>query len=85
MNTDVAKRRPTQRKLIRVDLDCAMFFTLDGKVLHQYHGIVPLSIVRLARGGVGDWFGSHGCVRLVEADARALFDWAPLPTAVHVV
>lgn len=30
------------------------------------------------------WFGSHGCVRLQEADAKTLYDWAPLGTTVFV-
>jgi lipoprotein-anchoring transpeptidase ErfK/SrfK len=65
-------------------MNYAMFFTTDGKALHQYHGAVPLNVVRTFRGKVSEWFGSHGCVRLSEADARALFEWAPLGTAVEV-
>lgn len=67
-----------------VQMNYAMFFTADGKALHQYHGAVPLNIVRTFRGKVSEWFGSHGCVRLSEADARALFEWAPLGTSVEV-
>ena len=32
-----------------------------------------------------DSFGSHGCVRLTESDAKALFEWTPLHTLVEVV
>ncbi|KMQ83588.1 hypothetical protein RF55_19591 [Lasius niger] len=46
------------------------------KALHQYHGLVPLSVVRTARSGASDWFGSHGCVRLAEADAKVMYGWA---------
>jgi lipoprotein-anchoring transpeptidase ErfK/SrfK len=67
-----------------VQMNYAMFFTTDGKALHQYHGAAPLSVVRTFRSRVSEWFGSHGCVRLSEADARALFEWAPLGTAVEV-
>jgi lipoprotein-anchoring transpeptidase ErfK/SrfK len=67
-----------------VQMDYAMFFTADGKALHQYHGAVPLSVVRTFRGKVSEWFGPHGCVRLSEPDARALFEWAPLGSAVEV-
>jgi lipoprotein-anchoring transpeptidase ErfK/SrfK len=67
-----------------VQMNYAMFFTADGKALHQYHGAVPLSVVRTFRGKVSEWFGSHGCVRLSETDARALFEWAPLGTTVEV-
>jgi lipoprotein-anchoring transpeptidase ErfK/SrfK len=67
-----------------VQMNYTMFFTADGKALHQYHGAVPLSVVRTFRGKVSEWFGSHGCVRLSETDARALFEWAPLGTTVEV-
>ncbi|HEX9172507.1 MAG TPA: L,D-transpeptidase, partial [Telluria sp.] len=29
-------------------------------------------------------FGSHGCVRLDEADAQMLYEWASIGTAVEV-
>ncbi|WP_081687011.1 L,D-transpeptidase family protein [Chitinilyticum litopenaei] len=46
----------------------------DGKAFHQYHG-PSFTAVRLGR-GISDWFGSHGCVRLSEDDAKSLFNWA---------
>jgi lipoprotein-anchoring transpeptidase ErfK/SrfK len=61
-----------------------MFFSADGKAIHQYHGLVPLSVVRAAK-SASDWFGSHGCVRLTEADAKALFEWTPEMTKVVVL
>jgi lipoprotein-anchoring transpeptidase ErfK/SrfK len=67
-----------------VQMNYAMFFTADGKALHQYHDAVPLSVVRTFRDKVSDWFGSHGCVRLSEADARTLFEWTPLGTVLEV-
>jgi lipoprotein-anchoring transpeptidase ErfK/SrfK len=62
----------------------AMFFTHDGKAIHQYHGPAPLWLVRSLKQDTSDWFGSHGCVRLAEGDARTLFDWAPMRTTVHI-
>jgi lipoprotein-anchoring transpeptidase ErfK/SrfK len=78
------KHHPYRSRVYGVRMDYAMFFTDDGKALHQYHGPVPLSIVRLARNHVSEWFGSHGCVRLSEADARRLYEWAPVGTMVQV-
>lgn len=79
------KQHPYRSKTYGVEMDYAMFFTEDGKALHQYHGPIPLSVVRTMRQGVSDWFGSHGCVRLQEEDARALYEWAPMNTKVTVV
>ena len=67
-----------------VQMNYAMFFTADGKALHQYHGPVPLTAVRTFRSRVSEWFGSHGCIRLCEADARTLFEWTPHGTVVEV-
>jgi lipoprotein-anchoring transpeptidase ErfK/SrfK len=50
----------------------------------MHDGAVPLSVVRTFRSQVTKWFGSHGCVRLCEAVARALFEWASLGTTVEV-
>jgi lipoprotein-anchoring transpeptidase ErfK/SrfK len=68
----------------QVPMHYAMFFTQDGKALHQYHGMVPLGVVRALKEHVTDYLGSHGCVRLAEQDAKALYDWTPIGTAVHV-
>lgn len=78
------KHHPYRSRTYNVQMDYAMFFTHDGKALHQYHGVVPLSIVRTARSSVSEWFGSHGCVRLAEADAKALYGWAAVGTTVMV-
>lgn len=78
------KNHPYRSKTYNVQMDYAMFFTKDGKAIHQYHGAVPLSVVRTARSKVSDWFGSHGCVRLTKEDAKALYDWAPAGTQVHI-
>lgn len=79
------KEHPYRSHKYNVQMDYAMFFSVDGKALHQYHGPISLSMVRAMRQGVSDWFGSHGCVRLSEEDARDLFGWAVVGTEVHVV
>jgi membrane carboxypeptidase/penicillin-binding protein len=66
-----------------VPMHYALFFTTDGKAFHQYHGLMPLSVVRAFKEAVTDYVGSHGCVRLTEQDARALLQWADLRT--HVI
>ncbi|MBI4795239.1 MAG: L,D-transpeptidase [Deltaproteobacteria bacterium] len=40
------KQHPYRSKTYDVQMDYAMFFTQDGKALHQYHGPIPLSVVR---------------------------------------
>ena len=66
-----------------VKMHYAMFFTHDGKAIHQYHGPAFSSIRLLKEKGAG-WFGSHGCVRLREEDANSLFSWAPIHTMVLI-
>ena len=78
------KQHPYRSKTYDVPMNYAMFFTQDGKALHQYHGPVPLSVVRTMKQEVSDWFGSHGCVRLEEDAARTLYEWAPMNTKVTV-
>lgn len=77
------KEHPCRSKTYDVQMNHAMFFTADGKALHQYHGVMPLAVLRLMKSGT-DWIGSHGCVRLTESDAAALYKWAPLNTVVDV-
>lgn len=67
----------------KVRMDYAMFFTHDGKAIHQYHGPVPWALLRTGR-ALTERVGSHGCVRLTEADAERLFKWALVGTEVHV-
>jgi len=64
-------------------MNYAMFFH-GGEAIHQHHGF-SFTLDRFFRTQVSDWFGSHGCVRLTEDDAHALFDWTPLGTVVKVV
>ncbi len=78
------KRHPWVSGTYHVRMNYALFFTRDGKALHQYHGQVPLGVLRAARHWLSRWFGSHGCVRLAEADAKALWEWTPFGTRVQV-
>ena len=71
-------------KTYNAKMDYAMFFTTDGKAIHQYHGPAPWPLLRAGR-ALTEWVGSHGCVRLQCADAKALFDWAPERTAVRIL
>jgi L,D-transpeptidase catalytic domain len=61
-----------------------MFFTHDGKAIHQYHGPAPFWLVRGLKQDASDWFGSHGCVRLTEEDASTLYKWAPMHTRIII-
>jgi len=78
------KRKVHRSSKYDAQMNYAMFFTTDGKAIHQYHGVMPLSVVRSLKSNVSDWLGSHGCVRLTEENAAALFEWAPMSTAVEV-
>jgi lipoprotein-anchoring transpeptidase ErfK/SrfK len=79
------KAHPYRSHTYNVQMDYAMFFTNDGIALHQYHGLVPLSVLRTLKQGVSGWFGSHGCVRLDEENARAIYKWANVGTEVRVL
>jgi lipoprotein-anchoring transpeptidase ErfK/SrfK len=60
----------------------AMFF-YKGQALHQYHGH-GWPLLYYAKKNI-DLIGSHGCVRLQEADAKKLYRWAvEYETVVHV-
>ena len=78
------KEHPYRSHTYNVEMDYAMFFTEDGKALHQYHGPIPLEVVRTMKQNVSEWFGSHGCVRLEEDAARALYEWTPMHTQVTI-
>jgi lipoprotein-anchoring transpeptidase ErfK/SrfK len=80
----LTKRHPYRSKKYNVQMNYAMFFTSDGKAIHQYHGLSPLWLVRFLKMNSSDWFGSHGCVRLEEQDAKALYEWVTVGTRVTV-
>ncbi|ASA57074.1 hypothetical protein BSQ33_03605 [Vibrio gazogenes] len=62
-------------------MNYAMFFTYDGKAIHQSHAVGVTTWLKSA--GI-DAFGSHGCVRLSEINARMLFNWTPMGTPVFI-
>lgn len=68
-----------------VQMNYPLFFTHDGKAFHQYHGPMPIWALRSVRNNISEWIGSHGCVRLAESNAKALYEWASIGTAVHVL
>ena len=57
------KENPYRSKKYDAQMDYAMFFN-GLNAIHKFHG--PFGLDSLGRSllGVGDWFGSHGCVRL---------------------
>jgi lipoprotein-anchoring transpeptidase ErfK/SrfK len=77
----IRKYRMYRSHKYNVPMDFAMFFTHDGKAIHKSHAVGPISCLKYAG---FDSFGSHGCVRLADSDARALFEWAPVGTPVYV-
>lgn len=76
------KNHPYTSKTYGARMDYAMFF-VGGVALHQYHGPAPWFILRAGR-AVTDMVGSHGCVRMQEDDAKKLYGWASIGTAVEV-
>jgi len=68
-----------------IPLHWALLMTHDGKTFHQYHGPVPLSVVRTLTDYVSDCQATQGCVQLAESDAKALYAWADTRTMVPVV
>jgi len=79
------KQHPCRSRTYDVEMDYAMFFTTRGHAIHQYHGVGGLGIDRFFRQAVSDYFGSHGCVRLSEDDARQLYRWTPVTTRVRIL
>jgi len=68
-------------KTYNAPMDYAMFFTKDGKAIHESRAVGPTSYLKMM--GV-DYFGSHGCVRLSGSDAKKLFFWSPMRTPVFI-
>lgn len=82
------KYKEYMSKTYKVRMDYAMFFTTTGEAIHMSHAVGVTSELRALMNKVNlseyDPFGSHGCVRLSEENARELFDWAPIGTVVEV-
>jgi lipoprotein-anchoring transpeptidase ErfK/SrfK len=77
------KEHPYTSKKYKVPMNYAMFFTTEGEALHQYHGPAPWWLLTTMR-DITTAIGSHGCVRLKEEDAKKLYNWASIRTAVEV-
>ncbi len=75
------KHKKYTSKTYNAKMNYAMFFTYDGKAIHQAYGVWVTSILK----DLGaDYFGSHGCVRLSESNARELFNWTPMNIPVFI-
>jgi hypothetical protein len=74
------KERIYRSKKYDAQMNHAMFFH-RGYAIHQAEAVAVTSVLRVA--GL-EFFGSHGCVRLAESDARELFDWAGIGTPVLI-
>lgn len=77
------KHRTYRSKKYNAQMDYAMFYH-NGEAIHQYHGPIPISVLKVIKRNVTGWIGSHGCVRLSRADAETLFEWAPMKTKVKI-
>lgn len=77
------KQHPYTSHKYHVPMNYAMFFKDTGEALHQYHGPAPWWLLRVSR-EITKLVGSHGCVRLQEADARKLYVWAQVGTPVEI-
>ena len=78
----ILRKHPIYRsKKYDVQMDYAMFFSRDGKAIHKSHAVGPISYLKYFN---FHWFGSHGCVRLAEGDAKTLFEWTPVGTRVEI-
>ena len=75
------KHEKYRSRTYNAQMDHAMFFTSDGKAIHQSHAVGVTSFLRVV--GI-ESLGSHGCVRLSEHDATTLFNWAPIHTPVFI-
>lgn len=64
------------------EMPYTMFFTEDGKAIH---GTQMATLRSYLHSYLTESVGSQGCVGLTDDNAQALFEWAPLGTAVIVV
>lgn len=64
------------------EMPYTMFFTDDGKAIHGTHVATLRSYLHAY---LTESVGSQGCVGLMDDNAKALFDWAPVGTAVIVI
>ena len=60
----------------------SMFFSEDGNAIH---GTAWATLRSYVHTYVTESVGSMGCVGLTEADAKVLFEWAPIGTSIAIV
>lgn len=78
----ITRKEETYRsKKYDAQMNYALFFSADGKAIHQSNAVGVTSFLKAF--GV-NYFGSHGCVRLTENDARTTFRWATSGTPVFI-
>lgn len=84
----VRKERYWVSRQFGVDMNFALFFD-QGKAIHESQMVGLLHSLKSAGRSIGlqvqEGIGSHGCVRLDSENAKKLFEWTPLRTAVIVV
>lgn len=75
------KHKIYRSRTYNAQMNYAMFFTVDGKAIHQSNAVGLTSVLK----DIGlNQLGSHGCVRLSEENAKILFDWAPMRAPVFI-
>jgi len=75
------KHKKYRSRKYNAQMDYAMFFSKDGKAIHQSNAVSITSALKYL--GI-DYFGSHGCVRLNESNASTLFKWTRIGTPVFI-
>jgi len=69
-------------KKYKAPMPYSMFFSKDGKAVH---GTKWATLRSYLHAYVTESVGSMGCVGLTEDDARTLFEWAPIGTAIVIL
>ena len=69
-------------KKYKAPMPYTMFFSKDGKAVH---GTKWATLRSYLHAYVTESVGSMGCVGLTEDDARTLFEWAPIGTAIVIL
>jgi lipoprotein-anchoring transpeptidase ErfK/SrfK len=69
-------------KKYKAPMPYTMFFSKDGKAVH---GTKWATLRSYLHAYVSESVGSMGCVGLTEDDARTLFEWAPVGTAIVIL
>jgi len=88
----IRKQHPCHSTKYNAQMNYALFFTNDGKAIHQGEVVEPLSYLKTGfgllagvGGALGPIIGSHGCVRLSKDNAEKLYTWASIGTSVIIV